>query len=128
MTVRNCCPGCRQTIAATASWCVPCEKRMPSALRDAERAAHAALQAARQKAVDWLKAHPHATSRELQVIALAAQGLANCDIAERQHMSVDQVKDALRQVSHRWGCSGRAHVVATAFRLGYLHVETGSGR
>lgn len=127
MTGRNMCPGCSHRIAADARWCVPCGRRMPAELRDAVTAAEAAVGSAVVAAVDWLGAHPHATAREIEVMALAAQGLENEEIAARLHISTDQVKDALRTVSRRWGCRGRAHVVATAFRLGYLHLEIPKG-
>ena len=127
MTRRNTCPGCHHTIAADASWCDPCGNRMPARLREAIRSADAALAAAYSAAIEWLGAHPHATSREIEVIALAAQGLANDEIADRLAVTVDQVKDSLRQVSRRWGCRGRAHVVATAYRIGYLRLEIPKG-
>lgn len=127
MTRRNTCPGCSHVIAAGAWWCGPCGSRMPSRLREAVTRAEAALGDARAAAVEWLGVHPHATRREVEVIALAAQGLPNDDIADRLSMTVDQVKDALRTVSRRWGCRGRAHVVATAFRLGYLQLEIPKG-
>lgn len=124
---RAACPGCGHTIAAAARWCVPCWRRLPSRLQQAVTAADTAAQSAVEAALEWLGAHPHATRREIEVIALAAQGLSNGEIAERLAVTVDQVKDALRQVSRRWGCRGRAHVVATAYRIGYLRLEIPKG-
>lgn len=100
---------------------------MPVRLTQAVAAAEQALKTAVDAGQAWLREHPHATAREIEVIALAAQGLGNAEIAERLGCAVDQVKDALRQVSRRWGCQGRAHVVATAFRIGYLSVEITKG-
>lgn len=100
---------------------------MPSRLSQAVLTAQKTLQDAVAAGQEWLRQHPHATARETEVIALAAQGLGNADIAARLGMTVDQVKDLLRQVSRRWGCRGRAHVVATAFRLGYLRLEIPKG-
>ena len=100
---------------------------MPARLAHAVTAAQKALEDAVAAGQEWLRQHPHATAREIEVIALAAQGLGNADIAARLGMTVDQVKDLLRQVSRRWGCRGRAHVVATAFRLGCLRLDIPKG-
>lgn len=120
---RNRCPGCSHPIAATAPWCAPCEQRMPTRLQRDVLTADRALRAARAAAITWLGQHPHATERELQIIALAAQGLDNAEIAERLHVALHTVRDHWKRLSKRWGCTGRTHVVATAFQLGYLKLE-----
>jgi len=104
-----------------------CARRMPADLASAVARAESELAAAVEAGETWLRQHPHASEREIQCIALASQGLGNAEIAERLGVSVDLVKDQFRQVSARWGCKGRANVVATAFRLGYLKLEIPRG-
>lgn len=114
------CPGCSRPLAAGRPWCPPCEQRMPADLSKAVRHADRALRAAVAAGTVWLQQHPHATSRELDVLALAAQGRANEEIAAELHISLNTVRSCWKDLSKRWGCRGRAHAVATAFQLGYL--------
>lgn len=116
------CPGCSRVLAAGDAWCRPCHLRLPLEMRNTVERAERALDAARSAATRWLAVHPHATDRELEVLALAAQGLSNQQVAEKLHLSVHTVRDAWRLLSQRWGCRGRAHVVARAFELGYLTI------
>lgn len=95
---------------------------MPADLASAVRRAQASLDLAVDAGRRWLDTHPQVSGRDLDVVELAAQGLSNDDIAARLDLSVHTVKDHFRRMSTRWGCTGRAHVVATAFRLGYLRV------
>ncbi|WP_017602217.1 LuxR C-terminal-related transcriptional regulator [Nocardiopsis lucentensis] len=122
------CPGCSRPVAATEHWCGPCHLRLPEQLRRAVEDAERALRARVADAHVWLDTHPHATDRELDVIGLASQGLENTEIADQLHVSVHTVRDCWRNLSKRWGCSGRAHIIATAFRLGYLSVQDGPER
>lgn len=117
------CPGCSHPMPAANRWCTPCNLRMPLALRTRVETAEQSLSVAATEATKWLAQHPHATERDLQVIVLAAQGRENQEIADQLHLSIHTVKDHWRQLSKRWGCRGRAHIVATAFQLGYLNLE-----
>lgn len=118
------CPGCSRQLAAGSPWCPPCGKRMPDGLAQAVVHADRALRAAVTAGTTWLGQHPHATDRELEVLALAAQGRSNEEIAAELHITVHTVKDCWRNLSKRWGCRGRAHAVATAFQLGYLSLTS----
>lgn len=126
MTGREC-PGCgHKPIAGHRAYCAPCGRRLPAHLADAVAVADKALRVAVADAVAWLKTHPRVTTRELDVIELVSHGLPNAEIAARLHVTEDTVKSTLAAVGRRWGCHGRgsrAHVVATAFRLGYLRTE-----
>lgn len=119
------CPGCHYRIKAAEGWCRGCDGRLPADLATAVAEARAELDRALDDAGRWLHAHPRISARELQVVALAAQGLTDADIAARLSATTDHVKDQLRQVASRWGCRGRAQIVATAYRLRYLTVEEG---
>lgn len=119
----NRCPGCSRLIGRTEHWCHPCHLRLPEHLRRTVEDAERTLRARVAEAHVWLGEHPHATARELEVIALAAQGRDNDEIAAELSVSVHTVRENWRNLSKRWGCRGRAHVVATAFRLGYMNLE-----
>jgi DNA-binding NarL/FixJ family response regulator len=118
------CPGCRHVIAAARTWCTPCQLRAPEELAAAVASARAALDRAEQALTRWLADHPHATARELAVLAAAARGLDTAGIAAEVGASEVSVKETFKQVSARWGCRGRPHLIARAFELGYLAVET----
>ena len=120
MTAASKCPGCSRTLAAGSPWCPPCGKRMPAELAVAVTTAERAIRAAVEAGALWLGQHPHATAREMDVLALAAQGRSNEEIAAELHVGVSTVKECWRNLSKRWGCRGRAHIVATAFQLQYL--------
>lgn len=120
------CPGCHYRVKAAEGWCAGCGGRLPESLANRVHEAEQALAAARAAAADWLHRHPRISPRELDVVRLVAEGLGDREIAERLGMGYDQVKDQLRQVAARWGCRGRAQIVATAFRLQYLAIEEGS--
>lgn len=123
MTAPKRCPGCSRPISKVETRCTPCHLRLPEDLQRDIEDAERTLRAKDAEAHVWLGQHPHATERELQVIALAAQGRDNDEIAEELSVSVHTVRDYWRNLSKRWGCRGRAHVVATAFRLGYMSLE-----
>lgn len=123
----NKCPGCHYRIKAAEVWCAGCQGRLPAELAAAVADAQARVGKAEDAARRWLHAHPRVSARELEVLALVAQGLTDAQVAERLSATVDHVKDQLRQTADRWGCRGRANLVATAYRLGYLKVSTGKG-
>lgn len=116
------CPGCSTPVGAHRDhpWCAACHHRMPSPVRSKVESARHQLAAATSDAVKWLQLHPHATRRELDVLTLVADGLGNAAIADRLGISTETVKAYLTQLTKRWGCTGRAHLVATAYRLGHL--------
>jgi DNA-binding CsgD family transcriptional regulator len=60
------------------------------------------------------------TSREREVLQLAAEGLSTLAIAERLVLSPATVKTHFSNVYEKFGVTGRAGAVATAMRLGLI--------
>lgn len=60
------------------------------------------------------------TARQIEVLALAARGFRNQDIASALGISANSVKDHLKQIFLRLGVSSRAEAVATALHDGIL--------
>jgi len=60
------------------------------------------------------------TDRELTVLGLAAQGLANVAIGSRLFVAESTVKTHLRRISLKLGALSRAHAVALGFELKLL--------
>lgn len=60
------------------------------------------------------------SDRERQVIALAADGLTDDQIAQRLHVSRETVRTNLRRSSAKLGVTGRTALVAKAIRQGLL--------
>jgi DNA-binding CsgD family transcriptional regulator len=64
--------------------------------------------------------HPTLTSRQLEVIQLAARGLSGREIAERLFISTTTVKSHFESIYDRLGVSDRASAVAEAMRCGLI--------
>ena len=62
------------------------------------------------------------SAREMEVLALVADGLGNPEIGERLCLSSMTVKSHLRNMGQKLGCGERAGMVAIAFRTGLLEV------
>lgn len=60
------------------------------------------------------------TQREIDVVFHAAHGHGNTGIARAMHLSTDTVKTHLRRAFAKLGAHDRSHVVALAFKHGYL--------
>jgi DNA-binding NarL/FixJ family response regulator len=60
------------------------------------------------------------SSREIQVLALAADGLANREIARLLYVSEETVKTHVRKLLAKLQAQSRAHAVAIGFRQGLL--------
>jgi DNA-binding NarL/FixJ family response regulator len=60
------------------------------------------------------------TQRELEVLALLAEGLQHEEIGRRLGISSETVRTHLRKASDRLGASTRTQAVATALRLGLI--------
>lgn len=58
--------------------------------------------------------------REIQVLYLISQGLANYEIAGQLHVSEETVKSHVRNLLRKLGANGRAHAVAIGFRRGLI--------
>jgi two-component system, NarL family, nitrate/nitrite response regulator NarL len=63
---------------------------------------------------------PRLTARELQILALAAQGSSTPEIAGRLHLSAATVKTHLQNVYDKLGVTDRTSAVAVALRRGLL--------
>lgn len=60
------------------------------------------------------------TERQLEVLALAAEGLTNYDIAQRLYVSVRTVEAHLTHIYDRLGVSSRTEAVVRAMRQGWI--------
>ena len=60
------------------------------------------------------------TARQIEVLALAARGFRNQDIASALGISANSVKDHLKQIFLRLGVSSRAEAVAIALHDGII--------
>jgi two-component system, NarL family, nitrate/nitrite response regulator NarL len=65
-------------------------------------------------------AQPPLTTRELEILALAAQGRSTPQIAGGLHLSAAAVKTHLQNVYDKLGVSDRMSAVAAALRRGLL--------
>ncbi len=72
--------------------------------------------AARQAASDALRVP---TPRELEIIALVAEGLSNAEIAERLSLRVKTVESQLRRLFDRYDVASRTALVRLASRQGW---------
>ncbi len=72
--------------------------------------------AARQAASDALRVP---TPRELEIIALVAEGLSNAEIAERLSLRVKTVESQLRRLFDRYDVASRTALVRLANRQGW---------
>jgi DNA-binding NarL/FixJ family response regulator len=66
------------------------------------------------------EAHPALTGREVEILALLAEGLGNKTIAARLGISEHTVKTHVTSVFAKLGVSTRAEAVANAIRLGLI--------
>ncbi|MFC7496758.1 MULTISPECIES: response regulator transcription factor [unclassified Nocardioides] len=60
------------------------------------------------------------SEREVQVLALIAEGLSNQQIADRVYISINSVKTYIRSAYRKIGVSSRAQAVAWGLRNGVL--------
>jgi DNA-binding NarL/FixJ family response regulator len=65
------------------------------------------------------------TPREVEVLSLVAQGMANKDIAERLGTASGTVKMHVQKILEKLGAADRTHAVTIAIRRGILHLGAG---
>lgn len=76
--------------------------------------------AARQAASDALRVP---TPRELEILALVAEGLSNAEIAERLSLRVKTVESQLRRLFDRYDVASRTALVRLAARQGWIEED-----
>jgi two-component system NarL family response regulator len=76
--------------------------------------------AARQAASDALRVPTH---RELEILALVAEGLSNAEIAERLALRVKTIESQLRRLFDRYDVMSRTALVRLAARQGWLEED-----
>ncbi|MBA2299215.1 MAG: response regulator transcription factor [Chloroflexi bacterium] len=76
--------------------------------------------AARQAASDALRVP---TPRELEILALVAEGLSNAEIAERLSLRVKTIESQLRRLFDRYDVASRTALVRLAARQGWNDEE-----
>jgi DNA-binding NarL/FixJ family response regulator len=68
---------------------------------------------------DWPGREEGLTQREAEVLALITQGLANGEIAERAHLSINSVKTYIRSCYRRIGAASRTQAVLWGVEHGF---------
>jgi DNA-binding CsgD family transcriptional regulator len=69
--------------------------------------------------VDRLGAAVGLTAREVEVLALIAQGMSNLEIAERLFLSINSVKTYIRSAYAKIGATSRSRAVAWCLQHGF---------
>jgi DNA-binding NarL/FixJ family response regulator len=69
--------------------------------------------------VDTLGSHVGLTPREVEVLALIAQGASNMEIAERLFLSINSVKTYIRSAYAKIGATSRSRAVAWCLQHGF---------
>ena len=87
-----------------------------SAVRTVAAGGTAFPAAARQAASDALRVP---TPRELEILALVAEGLSNADIAARLSLKVKTIESQLRRLFDRYDVPSRTALVRLAARQGW---------
>jgi len=76
-----------------------------------------------ERALDATELRNVLTPRELEVLALIAQGLSNRQISEQLFVSEATVKTHVARVIMKTGCRDRAQVVALAYQSGLVRIS-----
>lgn len=61
-----------------------------------------------------------ANKRQLEILALVAEGMTNKEIGDKLHLSLGSVSTSLRALYLRIGANDRAHAVYLGFKAGVL--------
>jgi len=77
--------------------------------------------AARQAAHEALRVP---TPRELEILALVAEGLSNAEIADRLSLRIKTVESQLRRLFDRYDVTSRTALVRLAARQGWMEEDT----
>jgi DNA-binding NarL/FixJ family response regulator len=73
--------------------------------------------------VDRLGAEVSLTPREVEVLALIAQGCSNLEIADRLYLSINSVKTYIRSAYAKIGATSRSRAVAWCLQNGFAPPE-----
>ena len=76
-----------------------------------------------EEVVAALSEPPRPSERELQLLALMADGLTDAEIAEKLSISPKTMRSRLHALRMKLQARTRTHAVAIAFRRGLLEVE-----
>jgi DNA-binding NarL/FixJ family response regulator len=89
------------------------------------RMAHAGKRLIQSDIVARLRDRPRValTTREIEVLSLAAQGLANKEIGARLGTTVGTIKIHIQNILSKLQASDRTHAVTIAFQRGILHLS-----
>lgn len=117
------CSGCSATTTGHGPACPQCVARLPRPLRDSLATVTHQAAEVHQDVASWLADHPRLSERELEVLRLVSNGLRDQEIADTLGRSVNTIRDHLKRVSRRLGCSGRPHLIAVVHRKGYLNED-----
>ena len=83
------------------------------------------LPASISERLDKLRTGPSITSREREIVALVAKGMANKEIAAALGIADDTVKRHVSMILQKFKVNDRAGATAEAIRRGIIHVEEG---
>ncbi|WP_367128270.1 response regulator transcription factor [Saccharothrix sp. HUAS TT1] len=71
---------------------------------------------------------PGLTSRQAEIVRLAATGATDDEIGRVLNLSAQTVKSHMQRISAAWGTSGRVQIVVTAIAAGVLPMPGVAGR
>ena len=65
----------------------------------------------------------HLTTREMEIIKLAAQGLSNKEMSEKLFISLRTVKAHMTNIFNKLGCSSRTEAIIKGLKHGYIELN-----
>ncbi|QWT21260.1 response regulator transcription factor [Bacillus sp. NP157] len=98
---------------------------VPTDLATAIRAIHAGRRHITQEVAAAIAIHlaeDTLTEREIAVLEIVAQGNSNGEVAEKLSVSVETIKQHMKNIATKLGTSDRAHAVAIAIKRGMITV------
>jgi DNA-binding NarL/FixJ family response regulator len=98
---------------------------VPTELTGAIRAVHAGRRHITQEVAAAIAIHlaeDTLTEREIAVLKIVAQGNSNGEVARKLSVSVETIKQHMKNIAAKLGTSDRAHAVAIAIKRGIITV------